>query len=198
MLVPQQACSQGSRVFCANLTPLTPVLWDQSLSKPEGIPDSLSSPGPAAQESEAQLDTYIKYKTFGHLMCQKHFLERLNTPASDCVQRGGGVSKTTFAWPAHYFYQFISKRACETLLGSSRCSLGQSSSCAGPVVQASRVKPMLFGEVEDPAPHELCFAWLSLSESEKYPSLMFCVEEASQDLAGVTVGNTDSFHLKKA
>lgn len=57
---------------------------------------------------------------------------------------------------------------------------------------------MLFGEVEDPAPHEFCFAWLSLSESEKYPSLMFCVEEASQDLAGVTVGNTDSFHLKKA
>lgn len=93
MLVPQQACSQGSRVFCANLTPLTPVLWDQSLSKPEGIPDSLSSLGPAAQESEAQLDTYIKYKTFGHLMCQKHFLERLNTPASDCVQRGGGCQK---------------------------------------------------------------------------------------------------------
>lgn len=47
---------------------------------------------------------------------------------------------------------------------------------------------MLFEEVEDPAATELCFARLSLNESENCPLLMSYMEKASQGLTGITVG----------
>lgn len=154
---------------------------------------------PDVQESEARLDAYMKYKTSRHLMCQKHFLER---PKCSCarlrVQGGGGAGclKKHLSWQAGYTL-FISKGACKTLPGSIKCPMGQGWSCAGHVVQASRPSPMLFEEVEDPAPHELCFARLSLNKSEKCLSSTSCTEKASQGLAGVTVGQPCLFSFEK-
>lgn len=115
------------------------------------------------------------------------------TCQTPCVQ--GGVPKTTSPWQAGYLS--TNKGACKTLLGCIKCPLRQSCSCAVLLVQASRLSPMLFEEVKNPAPHEFCFTRLSLNKLEKPPSLMSCVEKASQDLAGVTVGQPSLFSFKE-
>lgn len=94
-------------------------------------------------------------------------------------------------------YLSISKGACKTLLGRIKRPLRQSCSCAGLLVQPSRLSLILFEGVENPAPHELCFTRLSLNKSEKRPSLISCVKKASQGLAGVTVGQHSLFSFKE-
>lgn len=164
--------SQVSRVFCANLTLVPLILWDLYQSQKASLILPPHWAFPDVQESEAQLDTYMKHKTFRHYV-RNIFQRGPNACASDCACGEVVVwwcDKKHLSWQADYS-QFISKGACKESLGRIWCPLGQGCSCAGPLVQASRASSVWFEEVQDPAPHELCFARLSLKESEICPLL---------------------------
>lgn len=164
----QQVDSQVSRVFSANLALLPLILWDLYQSQKASLILPPHWAIPDVQESEAQLDTHMKYKTFRHLRSQKTLLREAQmlmslTVCGEVVV--GWCDKKHLSWQADYFL-LISKGACKKSLGSIWWPLGQGCSRAGPLVQASRASSGWFEEVEDPAPHELYFARLSLNESE--------------------------------